>query len=358
CAHGWFGADCAQPCACLNGGVCDRHSGECSCGPGWVGQHCQTACEAGLFGPGCEEQCRSCLPGSYGKDCVLRCNCPHGTSCNHVSGECGCPPGFTGNGCEQICQPGTYGLNCNQVCQCSGTNQLCHPDTGLCYCAPGYHECDIGRYGPNCERLCQCRNAGVCQTTTGTCQCLSGYIGADCNISECQRVPGAWAYPQATVCYLPTCPSGRYGQDCARVAFCGEGARSDPETGRCVCKAGQRGEDCGQGCAQGWYGEDCGQRCNCRNGECPLGSYGANCKLRCDCHNNGTCGRVTGECRCDPGYYGHLCEHACPAGFHGHRCQLQCKCRGHAPCDPSTGHCLCPPGYHGYRCEKGEKQFN
>lgn len=37
------------------------------------------------------------------------------------------------------CLPGTYGLNCNQVCQCSEANQLCHPVTGLCYCAPGYH---------------------------------------------------------------------------------------------------------------------------------------------------------------------------------------------------------------------------
>lgn len=29
----------------------------------------------------------------------------------------------------------------------------------------------------------------------------------------------------------------------------------------------------------------------------------------CDCKNNGTCDRVTGECHCPPGYYGHLCEH-------------------------------------------------
>lgn len=43
------------------------------------------------------------------------------------------------------------------------------------------------------------------------------------------------------------CPPGRYGTDCAQMALCGEGARSDPVTGRCVCKAGQRGEDCGQG---------------------------------------------------------------------------------------------------------------
>lgn len=43
----------------------------------------------------------ACLPGTYGKSCMQRCSCAQGTSCHHISGECGCPPGFTGNGCEQ-----------------------------------------------------------------------------------------------------------------------------------------------------------------------------------------------------------------------------------------------------------------
>lgn len=43
------------------------------------------------------------------------------------------------------CLPGTFGQNCNQVCQCSETNQLCHPVSGLCYCAPGFH-------GPKCDQ--------------------------------------------------------------------------------------------------------------------------------------------------------------------------------------------------------------
>lgn len=125
----------------------------------------------------------ACLPGMYGKGCMERCSCPQGTSCHHVSGECGCPPGFMGNGCEQseqhlpllpnltglvgfvgcacisdpslkcspslptppsACLPGTFGQNCNQVCQCSETNQLCHPVSGSCYCAPGFRglRCD------------------------------------------------------------------------------------------------------------------------------------------------------------------------------------------------------------------------
>lgn len=43
----------------------------------------------------------ACLPGFYGQICSQRCHCAHGTSCNHVTGECGCPPGFTGMSCEQ-----------------------------------------------------------------------------------------------------------------------------------------------------------------------------------------------------------------------------------------------------------------
>lgn len=45
--------------------------------------------------------CSVCLPGSYGSACQQRCSCPRGASCHHVSGECACPPGFTGSGCEQ-----------------------------------------------------------------------------------------------------------------------------------------------------------------------------------------------------------------------------------------------------------------
>lgn len=49
------------------------------------------------------------------------------------------------------------------------------------------------------------------------------------------------------VSFSSACPAGWYGQDCEQVALCGEEARSDPVTGRCVCKISHQGEDCGQG---------------------------------------------------------------------------------------------------------------
>lgn len=43
----------------------------------------------------------ACLPGRYGTGCARRCRCPTGTPCHHLTGECSCPPGFTGYGCEK-----------------------------------------------------------------------------------------------------------------------------------------------------------------------------------------------------------------------------------------------------------------
>lgn len=40
CPPGWFGEDCVQRCNCSNGGVCDSASGNCTCGLGWTGEHC------------------------------------------------------------------------------------------------------------------------------------------------------------------------------------------------------------------------------------------------------------------------------------------------------------------------------
>lgn len=43
----------------------------------------------------------ACLPGHYGMGCARRCHCPAGTPCHHLTGECSCPPGFTGHGCKK-----------------------------------------------------------------------------------------------------------------------------------------------------------------------------------------------------------------------------------------------------------------
>ena len=38
--------------------------------------------------------------GRYGADCEGVCECSGGDPCHHVTGECSCPLGFTGSGCQ------------------------------------------------------------------------------------------------------------------------------------------------------------------------------------------------------------------------------------------------------------------
>ena len=41
CGEAYFGFQCAQVCGCQHGGVCNKVSGECQCPPGWSGNLCE-----------------------------------------------------------------------------------------------------------------------------------------------------------------------------------------------------------------------------------------------------------------------------------------------------------------------------
>lgn len=66
--------------------------------------------------------------------------------CHHVTGECQCPPGLTGQLCNESCPLGSWGIGCAELCNCSsnGGGGKCNPVTGFC-------ECSAGWMGRNCE---------------------------------------------------------------------------------------------------------------------------------------------------------------------------------------------------------------
>ncbi|KAA0187104.1 hypothetical protein HAZT_HAZT010786, partial [Hyalella azteca] len=93
-----------------------------------------------------------------------------------------------------------HGTACRYPCSCVWPNtDGCHPETGACYCKPGFRgvncesRCFRGLYGGNCSRSCGCKNGGSCHPETGKCQCGRGWQGADC------QTP---------------CPLNKYGVNC------------------------------------------------------------------------------------------------------------------------------------------------
>lgn len=50
-------------------------------------------------------------------------------TCDHVTGEYVCRPGYLGLTCEHPCPPNRYGLNCANHCHCKNGGE-CHHVTG------------------------------------------------------------------------------------------------------------------------------------------------------------------------------------------------------------------------------------
>ncbi|XP_026077519.1 multiple epidermal growth factor-like domains protein 6 isoform X2 [Carassius auratus] len=108
CPQGFYGLDCQQKCVCMNGALCDHVRGECVCPPG---------CNQSFYGPGCER----------------RCQCLNGGARLSVSGACECPAGFIGALCHLTCPAGLFGSGCQQHCDCVN-GASCHHRTGQCVC--------------------------------------------------------------------------------------------------------------------------------------------------------------------------------------------------------------------------------
>ncbi|XP_013362945.1 PREDICTED: laminin subunit alpha-5 isoform X2 [Chinchilla lanigera] len=284
---------------------CHGHSDHCLSGSGIC-----VGCQHNTEGDRCE-RCRAGFVRSRPEDpsapCVS-CPCPLAVPSNNFAEgcilrggrtQCLCKPGYAGASCER-CAPGFFGnplvlgSSC-QPCDCSGNSDPnmifsdCDPLTGAC------RGCLRHTTGPHCE------------------SCASGFYGN-------ALLPG-----NCTPC------------DCSP---CGTEA-CDPQSGRCLCKAGVTGRRCDH-CQEGHFGFEGCQGCRpCACGPAAEGS---------ECHPQ------SGQCHCRPGAGGLQC-HECAPGHWGRPEQgcRRCQCpRGH--CDPHTGRCTCPPGLSGERCDACSQQ--
>ncbi|XP_037088770.1 receptor-type tyrosine-protein phosphatase mu-like isoform X2 [Pollicipes pollicipes] len=121
---------------------------------------------------------RGCPANFFGDQCDKRCpHCLHGGQCHDVTGQCVCPPGFTGPRCETGCGRAHFGRTCLSSCHSNSCRRrlLCVPDPYGCSCAPGWsgtfchRGCTRERYGPDCEFSCGKCKFGSCDRFTGQC---------------------------------------------------------------------------------------------------------------------------------------------------------------------------------------------
>ncbi|XP_041476151.1 tyrosine-protein kinase receptor Tie-1-like [Lytechinus variegatus] len=241
---------------------------------------------------------RDCPAGRWNPPrCTGICDaCYNGGLCDHVTGRCFCPPGFSGDHCEEACGFNRFGYSCDYRCtssvdesaSCRGV-QFCLPDPFGCTCNAGFKglrcetDCDAGQYGAGCLQTCHCAS-GQCDRFTGQCLglpsgCSRGWSGVNCQVPD-------------------NCPHGYYGPACLSKCYCKDNAACDKVNGKCPQSK----------CALGYTVYDGGQHCS----GCRPGAFGIDCSESCPCHDD-ACHPETGECngRC----FDQFIKPTCQAGI-------------------------------------------
>eukprot|EP01012_Entosiphon_sulcatum_P030297 TRINITY_DN3729_c0_g1_i6.p1 TRINITY_DN3729_c0_g1~~TRINITY_DN3729_c0_g1_i6.p1 ORF type:complete len:6116 (-),score=439.75 TRINITY_DN3729_c0_g1_i6:64-18258(-) len=355
CNSGYAGDLCSIRCptttlgaVCGGHGVCDdgrEGSGACTCGQSatagyWKAPYC-TECTAGYWGSKCSGAC----PTSASEVCSGHGSCFDGLTGN---GTCKCAKGYAGAACSITCAGGVTSP-CNNNGKCSADDGSC-----TCYSDPvnGFwtgstcSTCLATYSGAYCTIPCPVANGKVCnglgQCQDGVCLlCRNAYCGSACDVT-------------GDLCDIYKCPTGRYGDNCAKICpggvtspcsgqgTCDGGTQG---TGACVCNTGHAGNACQYSCPGGSL-TPCSLQgvCSDLNGTCLCNSgyAGSDCSKACpggaskQCSTHGSCfdgASGNGTCRCEYGWYGSDCSLQCPGGAFT-------PCGGHGYCS-TDGVCTC-----------------
>ena len=154
-------------------------AGRCVCEKGFMGQRCDRPCNKGFYGVGCKQACPPCTSSKLSNlniSKLINSNIGllflgYGT-CDYLTGQCECMPGYTGFFCLEPCPKGRFGRRCLGKCSCQN-NAECYHVSGECRCPGGWHgpncrePCPRGTFGPNCTHECYCHNNANCNPVDG-----------------------------------------------------------------------------------------------------------------------------------------------------------------------------------------------
>ncbi|XP_076468740.1 uncharacterized protein LOC143299430 [Babylonia areolata] len=353
CEPNYYNSACDKYCRARDDSFghysCDPVTGQKQCHPGWEG-------------PSCDVDINECLQGP----------CFNGAPCTNLDGsyECRCPDGVIGKNCDLIDNM-CYSSPCQNGGTCNGSKW-----NYTCSCAPEWR-------GRNCDTQvdkCQsspCKNGGTCFNTVGhyTCDCAPGWTGRDCQseVNACHSVPcqhGGTCTKKPRGQFECSCPEEYEGSSCevpknpcdsSPCLNSGTCRRLSHERYTCTCTPVWEGHRC-EHPTNFCHLSPCGNggTCNPTNGSylcvCAVGWKGENCTVEvnpCDarpCQNGGQCSKTSGR------WY----ECSCPVDYEGHDCQIEKDpCRSnpcyHGTCkklDHSLFQCMCTKGWSGPHCYK------
>ncbi|XP_022241755.1 fibropellin-1-like [Limulus polyphemus] len=345
CVSSCTGIRCSQNAHCI---VSNENQVVCVCQEGftgnpWAGGQCYPDVRCSVN--------QTCSPSQDCRDgvCVERCDgiqCGVNAQCDRNTGQCVCPPFFTGHSAF-LCVPPTSFPICTPSC---GTNAYCQ------YGAPNKCVCNTGYSGNPYE---QCGPSQKCTNTKcglGA-QCVTGPSGADCfcpaglqgnpfleclDVDECLLPPSPCGIGAACIntigSFLCVCPTGTIGNPLLECTVeLNECEDDDVCSANFACKQGENGV---KKCIDVCQNVVCGPAATCTDGVCKCNegmtgdpndliegcSYickDAHCGPNALCNKNG----YPPACECLPGFFGNpkdskigcqppdICEddNSCPA---------------------------------------------
>ena len=397
CIPGYYGSLCADRCPSVNTFICSGHG----------------VCDDGVAGYG---NCTSCTFGWSGPECGYPCpgyQTPIGVCGNHgscywddfrLTANCLCSQDSTvgywsGDTCSS-CSDGYYSSTCTQKCPGSGTPCSGRGVTASCDVITGHCVCQSGWAGKGCEVECAggaitpCSNHGTCSILTGKCSCHTSQTKGYWTGVACDRCHPNYMSPD-TGCHYQ-CPLAAPCVGCTPIPCSGYGqcvpALNGSAVAVCITCSDYATQRCGNAC------QDSGPAI-CQRHMCSGARWGSQCQNWCPgasadaplpCSNHGLCdqGKAgSGQCVCDSGYVGDICELKCPncrtnrgvcnaqatctcnAGFAGTLCEKECPGTFRSPCGQyntaiaayelhgtcddgalGTGDCTCDVGWRGAGC--------